>query len=101
MAQLRAGDLDGVNVTMPLKEMAAANADLLTELAGRSGSVNTLRSHDGRVEGHTTDAAAARAILESNRLDPLGTDPDPWSWGSRGRRSHCTPTSGGPSGRST
>lgn len=70
LAQLRAGDLDGVNVTMPLKEMAAANADLLTELAGRSGSVNTLRSHDGRVEGHTTDAAAARAILESNRLDP-------------------------------
>jgi shikimate dehydrogenase len=67
--ELRAGNLDGVNITMPLKAMAAAGADRLTPMAERSRSVNTLRFREGLVEGHSTDAAAARAVLEGTRFD--------------------------------
>jgi shikimate dehydrogenase len=67
--ELKTGALDGMNVTMPLKAMAAAAADRLTELAGRSRSVNTLRVRDGVVEGHSTDAAAAKSLLEAARFD--------------------------------
>jgi len=67
--ELRSGALDGINVTMPLKAAAAAAAERLTELATRSGSVNTLRARDGEIEGHSTDAAAAMMVLEGTRLD--------------------------------
>lgn len=66
--ELRGGVLDGINVTMPLKAMAAGAADRLTDLAARSGSVNTLRCRDGRVEGHSTDAAAMKTVLHSSRF---------------------------------
>ena len=67
--ELRSGALDGINVTMPLKALAADAADRLTDLAARSGSVNTLRARDGEIEGHSTDAAAARTLLEGSRFD--------------------------------
>ncbi len=67
--ELRSGNLSGVNITMPLKALAAANADRLTGLAKRSGSVNTLRFHGGLVEGHSTDAAAAQTLFADPRFD--------------------------------
>ncbi len=69
LEELRAGDLDGINVTMPLKALAASSADHLTELADRSRSVNTLRFRDGLVEGHSTDAAATARLLTRPRFD--------------------------------
>jgi shikimate dehydrogenase len=68
IAELRAGILHGINVTMPLKVMAAGAADRLTDLASRSGSVNTLRLRDGQVEGHSTDASAMKTVLERKRF---------------------------------
>ncbi|MDP9494410.1 MAG: hypothetical protein M3P87_04135 [Actinomycetota bacterium] len=67
--ELKDGALDGINVTMPLKAMAAAAADRLTDLAARSGSVNTLRARDRQAEGHSTDAAAMRTVLQGPRFD--------------------------------
>jgi shikimate dehydrogenase len=66
--ELRTGALDGINVTMPLKAIAAGAADILTDLARRSGSVNTLRARDGQVEGHSTDAAAMTTVLGDGRF---------------------------------
>jgi shikimate dehydrogenase len=68
IGELRAGVLDGINVTMPLKAMAAAAADRLTKLATESGSVNTLRFRDGQAEGHSTDAATMKALLDGGRF---------------------------------
>ncbi|MEX1124836.1 MAG: hypothetical protein WD895_05545 [Acidimicrobiia bacterium] len=65
---LRVGVLDGINVTMPLKTMAAVAAERLTDLAARSRSVNTLRFRDGETEGHSTDAAAMKTLLRSSRF---------------------------------
>jgi len=54
--RLRSGDLDGVNVTMPLKSDAFELADVVTDEA--RGSVNTMRNRKGQIEGHSTDVVA-------------------------------------------
>lgn len=65
---IRRGDLDGVNVTMPHKGVAAALVDELTADAGRARSVNTIvRRPDGTLVGHSTDVSALRRLWP---LDP-------------------------------
>lgn len=72
VAELRAGDLDGVNVTMPLKGVAAALVDELTEDARQAGSVNTIvRRPDGRLVGHSTDVSAMRRLWPVERPTPV------------------------------
>jgi len=65
LEELRTGQLDGFNVTMPLKEIAA-------NLAGGSGAINTLRYRDSRIEGFSSDTAAFRDILGSGRFADAG-----------------------------
>ena len=61
--ELRAGTLDGINVTMPHKPQAARLCDELSEDARRSSSVNTVvRIEDGRLIGHSTDVTALRRL---------------------------------------
>ena len=56
-AFLREGAWDGLNVTIPYKQAAAACCDRLSPLAQRLGSVNTLvRCPDGSLYGDNTDA---------------------------------------------
>lgn len=63
IADLRRGDLDGANVTMPLKGLAAALVDDVTSEARRAGSVNTIVRHpNGRLSGHSTDISAMRRL---------------------------------------
>lgn len=66
--ELRNGEWDGFNVTMPLKGEAAALADDLTDSAARAGSVNTLLMRDERILGETTDSVAFRDLLGDSRL---------------------------------
>ncbi|HEU5113136.1 MAG TPA: shikimate dehydrogenase, partial [Acidimicrobiia bacterium] len=68
--ELRNGSLTGVNVTMPLKTEAAALADVLTEEASASESVNTIRMRSGLVEGHSTDVVASARAYSDDRFDP-------------------------------
>lgn len=72
MAELRRGDLSGINVTMPLKGVAAALVDELTDDARRSGSVNTVvRRPDGTLVGHSTDVSAMRRLWPAPRPGPV------------------------------
>ena len=64
VAALRNGELSGVNVTMPLKVVAAARCDVLTSEASASGSVNAMRRSGALLEGHSTDVVAMRALLD-------------------------------------
>jgi shikimate dehydrogenase len=73
VADLRSGTLDGINITMPLKQAAYALSDRLTDEAARAGSVNTMRPSDGVAEGHSSDLIAVAEGLE--RLEPLGNAP--------------------------
>ena len=59
--ELRTGGFDGLNVTMPLKELAA-------DLVGERGAINTLRCRDSVVEGVSTDTHAFRDILGALRF---------------------------------
>lgn len=60
--RLRRGDLDGCNVTMPHKALAASSVDHLTPSAGRAGSVNTIVRTRGELVGHTTDVTGLRRL---------------------------------------
>jgi shikimate dehydrogenase len=63
VSDLRSGELDGINVTMPLKGAAARWAEVLTPDASAASSVNTLRFRAGRIEGHSSDVTAIRSSL--------------------------------------
>lgn len=72
MAELRSGELHGVNVTMPLKGVAAALVDELGDDARRAGSVNTIvRRPDGSLVGHSTDISAMRRLWPAPRPSPV------------------------------
>lgn len=72
MAELRRGGLHGINVTMPLKGVAAALVDDLSPDARRSGSVNTVvRRPDGTLIGHSTDISAMRRLWPAPRPSPV------------------------------
>jgi shikimate dehydrogenase len=73
VADLRAGEWHGLNVTMPLKEAAAALSDHLSPSAERSRSVNTLLLEGERVAGHSTDTIAFKSLLDSARFASLGS----------------------------
>ncbi len=57
---IRNGRLDGANVTMPHKELAAHLADRLSPVAERCQGANTLWREDGRLMAHTTDSDGVR-----------------------------------------
>lgn len=61
--RVRDGELDGLNVTMPHKGVAAALVDRLSPEAERSRSVNTVvRQPDGELVGYSTDVSALRRL---------------------------------------
>ncbi len=69
--QLRDGRLDGANVTMPHKQLAATLCDRLSDNAVRAGSVNTLVLRDGQVFGDTTDVAGVRRSWRELPPEPV------------------------------
>jgi shikimate dehydrogenase len=55
VAEVRAGELHGANVTMPYKMVAHDVSDTLSKRAALVGAVNTLSVHEGRLTGDNTD----------------------------------------------
>lgn len=55
LEDLRRGSIDGCNVTMPFKGLAFDYMDRRSELAERTGAVNTVVAADGELVGHNTD----------------------------------------------
>jgi len=54
--RIRNGKIDGLNVTIPHKQIIISLLDELTPSAEAIGAVNTLYMRDGRLIGHNTDA---------------------------------------------
>lgn len=63
LAGVRALGLRGVNLTVPLKELAFPHLDAISERARQIGSVNTVVSEDNRLIGDSTDGAGFLAAL--------------------------------------
>ncbi len=72
MADLRAGRLDGANVTMPHKGLAARLADVRSGVVRKCGGANTLWMEGGRLHAHTTDPDGVRFAWAEAGL-PEGT----------------------------
>lgn len=66
--EIRDGRLDGANVTMPHKRLAAELCDRLTPQAERCRVANTLWLRDGLLHGHTTDPDGVAFAWEDARL---------------------------------
>lgn len=66
--RLRAGDWDGLNITMPLKAIAARLADSVSPMAARAGSVNTLMRSGSDIHGESTDSAVFHELFSDGRF---------------------------------
>jgi len=70
---LRSEDVLGANVTIPHKEAVIELLDGTTDLAAKSGAVNTIVNRAGRLSGHNTDVIGfARALEQDARFDARG-----------------------------
>jgi shikimate dehydrogenase len=87
IARLRAGEYDGFNVTVPHKERVLSLVDALDESARVAGAANTLvRTSDGRIVAHNTDAPALAAELSElagSRGQWPATSPRGWPTSAR------------------
>jgi len=70
MGRVRAGELQGLNVTIPHKQMVIPLLDELTPSARAIGAVNTVYPKDGQLVGHNTDAPGFAVDLKRS----LGVD---------------------------
>lgn len=66
VAGVRALKIQGVNVTVPLKEKVGAYLDGLTERAARLEAVNTLYWEEGKLYGDSTDGPGFLAALSTD-----------------------------------
>ena len=70
---LRSEDVLGTNVTIPYKEAVIELLDGTTDLAAKSGAVNTIVNRAGRLRGHNTDVIGfARALRQDAGFDARG-----------------------------
>ncbi len=63
-AEMRAGSLDGANITMPHKRVASDLSDSLAPEAARARSVNTWVPGGGAIIGHSTDVVGVRVVID-------------------------------------
>ncbi len=72
-AFLRAGDWDGLNVTIPYKKTVLPYCTRLSDRARRIGAVNTLvRLPDGGIYGENTDAYGFEKLIHRNSIEIEG-----------------------------
>jgi shikimate dehydrogenase len=57
-------NLKGANITVPHKEFAYKNADIVDEFAKQIGAVNTYINEDGKIKAYNTDAPGFYKAIE-------------------------------------
>jgi shikimate dehydrogenase len=67
---IRTGELEGLNVTIPHKQVVMGFLDELTPAAAEVGAVNTIYRKDGRVFGDNTDSPGFLTDLQAFSPDP-------------------------------
>ena len=73
--RVRAGDLHGLNVTIPYKQQVLDLLDELTPAATAIGAANTIYKKAGKVIGDNTDAGGFIHDLANHHLEPLPGQP--------------------------
>ena len=59
----------GLNVTVPLKELAFSFAEELTDVSKQTGAVNTLTFKEGKVYGDNTDVVGFQRSLDKKTIE--------------------------------
>ncbi len=72
VAQLRASDVRGANVTIPYKQAVMELLDRIDPEALRARAVNTIVNDGGRLVGSNTDVAAIREAVDEVEIEPRG-----------------------------
>src|SRR3990170_3221451 len=72
LAEMRASDCLGANVTIPHKEAVIPLLDELNPVAQQVGAVNTIVSVEGKLAGYNTDVEGFRRALTEAGFDPAG-----------------------------
>jgi shikimate dehydrogenase len=73
LAGMRSLGMNGLSVTTPHKEVAAATVDELSDLASRLGAVNCVTLHEGHLLGDSTDGEGfIRSLRRGCGFDPAG-----------------------------
>ena len=67
-----AENLDGFNVTIPYKKLAASLCTELSEEAKELGAVNTVVKTQNGFKGYNTDVFGFKYMLQSAGIDPVG-----------------------------
>ena len=65
---LKESGMIGLNVTVPLKELAFSFAEEQTEVAKQTGAVNTLTFKNGKVHGDNTDVVGFQRSLDQETI---------------------------------
>ena len=71
-AFLRNGDFDGLNVTIPYKQVVAKLCDELSDTAALTGAVNTVIRRNGKLIGHNSDCFGFQTMLLDSGLNVAG-----------------------------
>ncbi len=69
VSRFRQGELKGANVTLPLKELIAAELDWLEPEAEKLGAVNCVLWQAGKLKGHNTDIIGFRKTLIEAKIN--------------------------------
>src|SRR5205807_3931392 len=68
---MQSADVLGANVTIPHKEAVIPLLDQLEDTAGRTGAVNTIVNHEGKLSGYNTDVEGfLRALSKDGGFEP-------------------------------
>src|SRR5438552_12282859 len=70
LAERRAQDVGGANVTIPYKQAVMDHLDTIAPDAVRARAVNTIVNDRGRLGGYNTDIPAIRAAIEQVGVEP-------------------------------
>ncbi len=69
---IKSGELSGMNVTIPYKELAFSLCDEVSDTAKEAGCVNTVTYRDGKVCGDNTDVFGFMYMLEAGKIAVRG-----------------------------
>ena len=69
VGRLKENGTYGLNVTVPLKELAFAFAEELTDVSKQTGAVNTLTFKEGKVYGDNTDVIGFQRSLDKKTIE--------------------------------
>ena len=70
--QVKSKKINGINVTVPFKNIVISHLDTLSEEAEKTQSVNTIYLKKGKVIGHNTDIQGFEIAMKNTKFDLSG-----------------------------